>query len=78
MGEKFAKSCEISIHMDKCGRLLTQPTRKLAASATQALCECWTAKNVFQAMGGGGGGDNKPPFFPNPFFPKKIGEHFFF
>jgi hypothetical protein len=39
----------------------TQPPRKLAASATKALCKCLMTKNyLFREMGGGGGNHTCP------------------
>jgi hypothetical protein len=38
------------------GQLLTQPLRKMAASATQAVYECLMSKNALETNWGGGGG----------------------
>jgi hypothetical protein len=56
---KIVERWKVDMHADKRNRLLTQPPRKLAASATQVLCKCyWPKICVFAGLGGWGGSTN--------------------
>jgi hypothetical protein len=57
------------MHADKRGRLLTEPSRKLAASATETLGKCLMSKIIcryFKRWFLGGGGGTK-------LFPEEVG-----
>lgn len=52
----------------KCRTIRTQPPRKLAASAAQALCKCLASSNVGILSGDLGAGVHKRPRLGNHIF----------
>jgi hypothetical protein len=58
------------MYADKRGRLLAQPPRKLATSATQALCECWMSTSICALSDAAG--VHKRVRSRNPTFPQEV------